>query len=281
MSGTFEQITPNLWLLQSEYFHTNSGVFIDNGQAALIDPGITPEEVGTTIQFLKEKRGRTEVILLTHAHWDHILGPQMFPGVKVIAQKNYLKETSGESGDRLKKRVERFYDEINCLQKQAFCIPQPDLTFEDTLEVTIGKQQLRLMQAPGHVSSQMAVYHPEGEMLWAADMLSNIEIPLVSQHLASYEKTLTRFSNLNIKVLIPGHGSATTNNTEIRERINSDIAYLVELRWRVEESIKDGKSIEKTVDYCRYMTYKHPDENAAEHQINVERAFLELDGKTT
>lgn len=280
MSRTFEQITPNLWLLQSEYFQTNSGVFIDNGQAALIDPGITPDETETFFRILKEKRARPEVILLTHAHWDHILGPQMFPGVKVIAQKNYLKETSGESGDRLKKRVDRFYDEINCLQKQAFCIPQPDLTFEDSLEVTIGKQRLNLMQAPGHAASQMAVYDAENGMLWAADMLSDIEIPLVSQHLASYEKTLSQFSNLDIRVLIPGHGSATTNNSEIRERINSDIAYLVELRRRVEESIREGKTSEKTVDYCRNMTFKHPGENAAEHQMNVEKAFLELGGKT-
>src|SRR5690348_14550056 len=90
MAQTFTQITPQLWVAQSELFHTNSGIWIDGGRACLIDPGIYPAEIAAQARFVAAQGAVPEVIVLTHSHWDHILGPVAFPGVRTIAQAEYI-----------------------------------------------------------------------------------------------------------------------------------------------------------------------------------------------
>jgi len=36
---------PELWVGQSDYFLTNSGLFMHGGQAVLIDPGVRRDEI--------------------------------------------------------------------------------------------------------------------------------------------------------------------------------------------------------------------------------------------
>src|SRR5437016_1997351 len=96
------QLTPNLYIAQSRLFHTNHGIFISEGQACLIDPGIYPDELHALAHFISEQGATVQTIVLTHSHWDHILGPRHFPNVKIITQANYLTETRNHKDTILK-----------------------------------------------------------------------------------------------------------------------------------------------------------------------------------
>ena len=257
----------------------NSGIFLSGGKACLIDPGLFPEEIEVLAQFLREKRAEPQVIILTHSHWDHLLGPERFPGVKIIAQADYLRETSGGRADDLLWQVGEWEDEYGLKRERPFVLPRPERTFKVRLTLKVGELKLRLVHAPGHAPDHLVVYEPESRTLWAGDMLSDLEIPFVSQSLEAYEKTLKLISTWKIDSLIPGHGHPTTSVEEIQSRIAEDLAYLRELRERVSRAIVRGLNVGETVRLCAGMAFRCREENLEPHRLNVESVYLELGGE--
>ncbi|MCR4404047.1 MAG: MBL fold metallo-hydrolase [Candidatus Acetothermia bacterium] len=272
-------LTPSLWVAQSRLYFSNSGVFLSEGRACLVDPGVFPEEIEALARFLEERGAPPEVIVLTHSHWDHLLGPERFPGVKIIAQANYLAAISGRAADEIPWQIEEWAAEHGIDRPQPFSLPEPDETFGEMLELAVGELALRLVHAPGHAVDQAVVYEPESATLWAADMLSDLEIPFVSHSLSAYEETLAMLSAWEVRVLIPGHGQPTASKREIRSRLEEDRAYLAELRARVLQAVREGLTVGEAVRLCADMPYRHPQENIGPHRLNVESAYLELGGE--
>ncbi len=232
-----EELARHLWGFHSRLYATNSGVYLSAGQAALIDPGVFPDEIQAIARFVAERDAEPQALIITHSHWDHILGPEHFPRVKVLAQANYISETSGPAAQLIRREVAQWEKSAGIQRDQAFAIPRPDRTFDEDMPLVLGELALRLAHAPGHAADEMVVYEPESATLWAGDMLSDLEIPFVSHSLVAYENTLAKLASWEIRALVPGHGRATTDPREIRGRLAEDRAYLGELRDRVEQSI--------------------------------------------
>jgi hydroxyacylglutathione hydrolase len=274
---SFDQLTPFLWIAQSRLFFMNSGVIISDGAACLVDPGVYPDELDDIAHFVQEQGASVQSIILTHSHWDHILGPERFPGVKVIAQEEYAAAVAVAEAELLKD-INRWVEKAKVDRDAPFEIPRPTETFGESMELQVGSLTLWLAHTPGHAPDELAVYHADSGTLWASDILSDIEIPFVTHSLLDYQRTLARLAGLDIRVLVPGHGSATTDPDEARRRLAHDITYLAELRLRVEQAIKQGKTLDETVVACAGMPYHHRQENEEPHRINVQRAYAELDG---
>ena len=132
----FARLTPNLWVAQSRLFHTNSSIFIDRGEACLIDPGIYPDEIEAIAAFLREQGATPRAIVLTHIHWDHILGPERFPGVRVVTHASFPGMAEQYSsyivGD-----IAGWEAKYNIERAQPFAIPTPDVTFEEAMTVDV------------------------------------------------------------------------------------------------------------------------------------------------
>jgi len=273
-----KQLTPDLWVMQSELYFTNSGIFISQGQAGLIDPCMFPQEIEAIASFVAEHSAVPQALVMTHSHWDHILGPERFPGVKTIAHANYQDEIGGKRGELIRKQIADWVVQHQIEREQAFTIPLPDQIFDKTMHLTVGDLALRLTHAPGHASDQIVIYHADSATLWAADMLSDLEIPFVSHNLAAYEQTLAMLAAWDIRVLVPGHGHPSTDVKEIRQRISSDGDYLAELRDKVSHAIGQGKTIQETLA-CAGLRHRLLEENTGPHQLNVESVYIEFGGE--
>lgn len=272
--------TPHLWVGQSEYFFTNSGVFLSAGQAVLVDPCMRPEEIDRIGQFVAEQGAEPRWLVLTHSHWDHVLGPERLPGIRRVAHARYpevvARDAAGIEGE-----IARWEASFGRHRgpDEAFRVPLPDETCEHERVLSAGRLRLKLIHVPGHAPDQLAVYEPEQACLWASDILSDVEIPMVSDSLAAYERTLERLSTYEVRVLVPGHGHPTTDAGEIWARWEDDRDYLSELRGRVSAAVQAGRTVDEAVAACASMRYRHPDENAQTHQLNVESTYLELGGQ--
>jgi glyoxylase-like metal-dependent hydrolase (beta-lactamase superfamily II) len=278
MAQSLTQITPQLWVQQSELYMMNSGLFVSQGRACLIDPGVLPDETKAIVAFLAEHNLEPELLILTHSHWDHILGPAYFPGVKRVAQANYVKIVD-QAGQTIRKIIAKWEKEARIRRDTPFTLPYPDMIFQDRLTLHVGNLRLELLHVPGHAADQLAVYQPESGAFWASDILSDVEIPFISDNLAAYEQTLDKLSGLDIRALVPGHGHPTTDLNDIQNRFSEDKSYLARLRERVSQAVWDGKSVEETVGLCEDMIYRHPDDNQVSHRLNVESVYLELGGE--
>ncbi|MBN1486824.1 MAG: MBL fold metallo-hydrolase [Anaerolineae bacterium] len=277
---TMTHLLPHLWIQQSQLYHTNSGILISGAEACLIDPGITPDEIESIAHFVREQGLTVKTLILTHAHWDHILGVDAFPGALVIAHAEYPRVVKTH-GEHLSRQVSQWAEKAGIGGLSYFTPPKATITFTHTLNQIINDLTLRLINAPGHAPAQCVVYDAESGMLWAADMLSDLEIPFVSHSLEAYEDTLARLAELEVKALIPGHGNPTTDHNEIKRRFTEDREYLAALRAGVTKALADELTIAEAVEACADIAVHHPEDNAGGHRLNVETVYLELGGEAT
>jgi len=285
MPQSFEQLSDTLWTTRSRSLDYNSGIFISGGQAVLVDPGLFPDEIDGIRQFVVGQSAELNSIVLTHSHWDHILGPEHSPGVRLVAHRDYLSAEFGMRNAERRRRtlaeIERWEDENGVKRGRPFSVLLPRTTFEGSLMLLIGWLPLQLISAPGHWPDQLVVAEPETGVLWAGDMLSDIEIPFVSQSLGAYERTLEMLKGMDTRVLVPGHGRAAVNSDDIERRFVEDAGYLRELRQMVENWRGQGSLPEmtKSIITAGFTPSPRLEANLYPHRLNIETVWTELGGE--
>jgi glyoxylase-like metal-dependent hydrolase (beta-lactamase superfamily II) len=275
---TFSQLTPHLFARHCRALHYNTGVLISEGEAALIDPGLFAEDFDALRALLREQRAEPRWLILTHSHWDHILGPEQFPGLTVVAHNRY-RDFARRDAEDICWALEDWWRRVNVRRDSRFVMPLPDVTVGDSGTLRLGGITLELRHVPGHAADQLAIYHPESGALWASDILSDTEIPYISDNLRDYGLTLEKIAGWDIRTLVPGHGSWTSEAEEIHARIMGDQAYLWELGVHVAAALRAGRSIEETVVACAEIPYRRYPNCEFDHQLNVESVYLELGGQ--
>jgi hydroxyacylglutathione hydrolase len=267
----------SLAVFPSRSLSYNAGVFMHGREALLVDPGLFPDEIDRIKAHIYGHGASPTHLVVTHSHWDHLLGPEYFPGVPVVQQQEGA-AVFAEHHARIEHQVTEWERQSGVRRDMPFLMPEPDQTFTDRLELQVGDKTIELLHAPGHAPEQMVVYDRDERTLWAADMLSDIEIPFVMQSLKAYRRTLDRLAQLEVTTLVPGHGRPASGQTEARARLDTDRAYLAELHSRVEAAIVAGRDAADAISSCADMTYANREQNEDAHRLNVETAFVELGG---
>ncbi len=275
---SFTQLTPHLWALQCRAMHYNTGVFISRGEAALIDPGLFPDEFDALRALLADHRAAPRWLILTHSHWDHVLGPERFPGVPVVAHQAYAALAAQDAG-LVRWEIDRWEARHGLSRARPFEMPTAEVRMPAVGELPLGDLRLQLHHVPGHAADQLAVVEADQRAVWASDILSDTEVPYVSHNLRAYGLTLERLAGWDIGLLVPGHGAWTRDPAEIRARFQHDQDYLWDLGVRVDAAIRAGLSVEETVRACADMTFRRYPEVDFDHQLNVESVYLELGGR--
>jgi len=279
MSGetSLRQVTRSLAVLHTRSMAYNAGVLVNGRDAVLIDAGLFPDEVDLLRTAIYAIGASPKYLVVTHSHWDHVLGPEYFPGVPVIQQQESV-AVFAEHHAYVEHQVTEWERQSGVRRDMPFLMHEPEQTFGERFELQVGDRAVELLAAPGHAPEQLVVYHRAEQTLWAADMLSDIEIPFVMHDLRAYRETLDRLARLDVAMLVPGHGRPAKGRAEVRTRFDNDRAYLAELQHRVEAAIAEGRSAADTVSSCADMAYANREQNEDAHRLNVETAFVELGG---
>lgn len=271
-------LSPTCWVSQSRVFATNSAFFLSGGEGVLVDPGITPDELDATHDLIVARAVTLRALVLTHAHWDHLLGPVRFPDVPVLTHRAYL-DVIAAHAHHLRRQVSRWQEEEGIDPESPFEPPMPDLAFEKQVALSFGDHSLRVLAAPGHAPDHCVIYEPENGVLFAGDMLSDLEVPMVMDTFAAYRETLRRLAALDLRVLVPGHGTFTRDPAEIRARFGQDQAYLEAVSTCAARAVGRGASLTETVALCRPVPFNQPDAYPNAHTWNIEQAYLEAGGQ--
>ncbi len=187
-----------------DYRQNNCNTFlIDDGKRILIDPGHAHlfSHVEQGLASLKIEPSEIDLIIVTHAHPDHMEAALLFKKPTLLAmgktEFGYLKEMAGE-----------FYQ-----------IPQPDF-FLMPGELHVGGLLFEVIDTPGHTPGSVSLFWPKHGALFTGDLvfeqgIGRTDLPGGSGSLL--KESILKVESLPAQYLFPGHGNAISGINAVKE----------------------------------------------------------------
>ncbi|MBR6532815.1 MAG: MBL fold metallo-hydrolase [Clostridia bacterium] len=172
--------------------------------AVVIDPGFYSETVS---RFLIDNANKERLILLTHAHFDHI------GGADSLRKNTDTKIGIGEFDNDTLADTKRNLSDLFHAKLLPF---SADLTFSDNQTFSVGNINFKVLHTPGHTPG--GVCYLTGDILFSGDTLFKGSIGRTDFYGGDFktlEKSIKRLYTLDSKTTVfSGHGDATTIEEE-------------------------------------------------------------------
>jgi len=249
-SPEITEITKNVLAVTGLYhgaekgFTVNAGIIFTDRSVVFIDSGMSIAS-GEFLWQVAEKRlkGDEDIyLILTHNHSDHVFGMQAIKkkGAKVIAHKitgMWFRRMPGEQYKKFlaerdgwpPEKADRVYGNV--------VFSEPDEAIDQDTVLTIDGEEIHVLVTPGHVPSELSVYHPRSKTLFAGDTIyEGSELTTRFGGLIEWKlwvAQLERLNKLEISTIVPGHGKLCA-----KEEIDRNIGYL---RKKIDKGKKDNE----------------------------------------
>lgn len=190
-------------------YYANCYIITDeeSGKNAVVDPGFYGETFKE--KLLEWGYGSFEYVLLTHGHYDHILGASGFKenfGAKIVIHEDDADFLSDDS-----KSLAHFLP-------KDYIRPEADITLKDGDSLNLGETQIKVLHTPGHTKG--SVCYILGDTILSGDTLFCGEIgrcDLPTGDFETMKNSLSRLYNLQGDYnVLTGHGESTTLSSERR-----------------------------------------------------------------
>lgn len=214
-------------VIQSAFWQTNTAIITDpDGGIVLIDPGVLPDELRSIARRVGE--GRLIAALSTHEDWDHVLwARELGHGAPRLAHPETVRiltdhrETLLTSLTEAERELSVAWD--HDLAGRLDPIPQQTVAFGEHIRVTF-------IPTPGHTDGHASLVLEGEGAIFAGDMLSDVDIPILAEtpgSLDAYIRSLDVLQHLlaDARTIIPGHG-APCDRDVARQRLDRDRAYV-------------------------------------------------------
>lgn len=260
-------------------FGGNSVAIITDEGVVMFDTSGIPATGQTILSEVRKLTDKPVVYVInSHWHWDHWGGNQVFkaafPNVQFLSHaKNrdlmmnvavawnapglekdlpeYLSykeqqlataEAKHVSEAELAKQGELLAADENFLQqKRSVTYTFPNVTFSDSATLYLGGREIRVLHARAITPGDTYVYLPKEKILITGDIVVNpIPFAVGGSYPREWIETLQKLNQLEIDVIIPGHGEA--------ERDSSYLERNLTLFQRVLTDVKAAKANGLTLD---------------------------------
>lgn len=196
------------------HFGVNCFVVYDeqSSECVIVDPGMEASyEDAQLFQFVERKNLKPMLLLLTHAHVDHICG------VRQVAEKYGLPITMHCDGKKLLRQAEAYGGIMGFDVRNLDDIDTVHI--DEGAELKVGTIKIECRFVPGHCEGSMCYVIPDEEAVITGDALFQGSIGRTDLPGGNYQQLI---ENLRTKVItlpdsyqvLPGHGELSTIGDE-------------------------------------------------------------------
>ena len=233
--------------------HNNNLSFIVTKEGVLVfnagDNYLLAQALHTEIKKITDQP--VKYVVLENAQGHAMLGTNYWQeqGAIVIAHVDALHEMK-EYHDQIIERMQRGRRD----KSQYTVFAYPDKTFEDKMEIELGGEKIQLLRlGPAHSPGDISLWLPEKKIMITGDLAFRQRLLPVMEHTDTegWIKTWDAFEALKPEIMIPGHGSPTTDIGELTKYTKD---YLVYMREKIGEILDDDGSAQDAykVDQSAY-----------------------------
>lgn len=219
------------WNSNSHFIVTNNGVLVfDTGSSEAIGKGILK-----TISSITKQPVRW--VVNSHSHADHWLGNAGFSNVEIIASTKAISvmKKYGKEDIAAFSRMTKGATSPTHAQYPSYTLKHPE-------KRTLGGVEFEfIFSNDAHSSGDILVWLPKQKIIIGGDVLNSEWMPIITPgaNVPNLINTLYSVVKLNPKIVLTGHGKATTIQSVIRD------ADLLESLWKiVNKGQKSGKNID-------------------------------------
>ncbi|MFQ5832803.1 MAG: MBL fold metallo-hydrolase [Candidatus Thorarchaeota archaeon] len=235
----------------------NFGAIVLDDQIVMVDSGMIHTKSHQTREQLEDEHNlRTERILLTHYHADHLFGAQAFEPVRVISsvatrdicvrnlEGSWERDTLLESYSPVQEDRPELWDALQDLR-----ILVPEEVFDRKL--TLGdKGEIVAFHMGGHTAgSSIVVVEPE-HVVFVGDLIFNKSFPYAGDPTCHPDEWIIALEDIiksDFREVIPGHGPMCEKSD-----VANELDFLKSLRKSVKDALVRGVSADKYLELEMY-----------------------------
>ncbi|MNZ71651.1 Beta-lactamase precursor [compost metagenome] len=239
-------------------FISNAGFVITDDSVVVIDALGSPALAQELVQRIQRVTSKPiSHVLITHYHADHIYGLQVFEalGAKIVANaqaKEYLHSDTA----RLRLQASR-QDLAPWIDDSTRMVSASQWVTTDTQTLRIGGVDFVLQHmGPAHAPEDLAVFLPQSGLLFIGDVVFRNRIPYVGQaDSRHWIAALDALLQLPVKVMVPGHGPASTSAKADMQLTRDYLVYLRESMGQAAKNLDPFDEAYQATDWSRFAGY--------------------------
>ncbi len=174
----------------------NASFFITERGTVVIDTMRKPADGELLLAHIHTNTAKpVRLVINTHFHADHTFGNTAFSAPIL-------------STDRTRKQMEkRTAPRWGKIASENMPFPLPEITFSGELDLHFREFHAHLQEVGGHAAGLTVIYIPEKKVLFTSDLIFSGRFPFLGDaNLPDWIAALKAFENLDIEVVVPGHG---------------------------------------------------------------------------
>jgi quinoprotein relay system zinc metallohydrolase 2 len=182
-------------------------------------------------------------VINTHVHPDHIYGNAAF----VQDKPEFIGHEKLAVAMQLRKEA---YDKLNIKylgdDAKGSEMVKPTISVKDTLELNLGDRTLKINAfATAHTNTDITVMDSKTSTLFTGDLLFIERTPVLEGDIKGLIAAIDTLKTYPVKQVVPGHGPSSK---DWLQALNNEQRYLNALLTDIRANIKNGISMEKTMD---------------------------------
>ena len=252
----------------------NIGFIVGQKSIAVIDTGGTPN-IG---KFFKKKIKEISNlpishIIITHAHPDHFFGTEEFfnDDVQIIGHSK-LKRALLNNFEFYKNLQFILTGEEN-IKKSKLILPNIYVEENKSITIDLGNRKIVLKAwKSGHTDNDLSVYDLKTRLFWSENVFVK-RTPSIRASIKGWKRNLDEISKMDIEIIVPGHGRATTK-TKALEPMNNYFNRILDETRNFHKSNGKLKEAQKKIAKNNMENWLLFD---SYHISNVTKAYTELE----
>lgn len=279
------QVAPHTWFVEgrleeasreNEGFIANAGFVVTGAGVVVFDALGSPALGDALIAAIRKQTDEPiRLLVVSHYHADHFYGIPAFRriGAEVVADARAREYLNSEAAEQ---RLAQRRGIIGPQLGKSFTLPLPDRWIEKNETFHMGGIDFALHRlGPAHSPDDLAMLVEPDGVLFSGDIVYAGRVPFIGEaKTRTWLVAIDRLLALPAKIMLPGHGPASTNPRADAELTRDYLGFLREQMGRAVADFSDFDEAYARTDWSRFA--RVPTFDAANRQ-NAYSVYLEME----